>query len=88
MGVLAARNIRTGRTLYFGTMNLAGKQNSISFQLEMGSFIDKAFQTEYDARAPDDIEYEILEVLKPDKSPGYDYRYDLKQLSESYKEKA
>jgi hypothetical protein len=85
MGVLGARNKRTGRMLYFGTMNLAGKQNSISFQLEMGSFIDHEFQADYDAGAPDDLEFEILEVLKPDKSPGYDYRFDLKTRAESYR---
>lgn len=86
MGVLQAHNKRTGQSIIFGTTSLTGKVNSVTFQLEMGSFVDKEFQKSYDAGSPDDIEFKVLEVLKRDKSPAYNYRDDLKLLAKKWQE--
>ncbi len=80
MGVLQVRNKRTGQAFVFGVTNLEGKVNGVGAQLASGSFMDKGFQKDYDA-APEDIEFAVLEVVKRDKSPGYDYRTDLKLLA-------
>lgn len=86
MGVLAVRNTRSDRVLFFGTTNLPGKINSVGFQLQMGSFVDKGFQKDYDAGQASDICFTVVQVLKPDKSPGYDYRDDLKRVAKSFAE--
>lgn len=44
-------------------------------------------QKEWDDGSPDDFTFEVLEVLKPDKSPTYDYRDDLKRLAKTWSEK-
>lgn len=85
MGVLQVRNNRTGQAAIFGTTNLTGKVNSITFQLEMGSFVDREFQKAYDAGTAGDIEFKVLEILKRDKSPAYNYRDDLKLLAKKWR---
>ena len=87
MGVLQVRNKVTGNSVIFAAANLAGKINCVTFQLEAGSFIERGFQQAYDAGSPTDIEFNVLQVLKPEKSPGYNYKADLKLLAEAWKDK-
>jgi hypothetical protein len=83
MGVLQVRNSRTGQVFVFGATNLEGKVNGARAQLASGSFMDKGFQADYNT-APDDVEFTVLEVVKRDKSPGYDYKTDLKLLAKKW----
>lgn len=83
MGVLQVANKLTGQTVLFGTANLSGKINSVKFQLERARLSTKISKKPMSAGAPDDIEFIVLEVLRPDKSPGYNYKEDLKQLAKA-----
>ncbi len=88
MGIYRVTNRRTGRFWIGSAVNVNGKINSLKFQLEMGSYtLDREMQKEWDEGSPDDFTFEVLEVLKPDKSPAYDYREDLKKLAKSWSER-
>lgn len=85
MGVYKVTNKRTGRFWIGSAVNVNGKINSLKFQLEMGSYtLDREMQNEWNNGSPEDFTFEVLEVLKPDKSPTYDYRNDLKRLEKRH----
>jgi hypothetical protein len=87
MGVYRVTCTKTGRSYIGSGLNVNGKLNSARFQLEMGSFMDKEMQKDWNDGSPDDFTFEVLEILKPEKSPTYDYREDLKNLVKAWSEK-
>ncbi|GIP37143.1 hypothetical protein J31TS4_04230 [Paenibacillus sp. J31TS4] len=65
MGVFQLRNVKSGKVLVGGTMDLKGMQNRLLFQLRMGSHINKELQRDWQEFGEDSFRYEILEQIKP-----------------------
>ncbi|MEJ2616218.1 MAG: GIY-YIG nuclease family protein [Ignavibacteriaceae bacterium] len=47
MGIFQIRNIANGKIFIGNSSNIEGKLNSIKFQLEMGSYINKELQMDF-----------------------------------------
>lgn len=87
MGVYQLTNTVSGKVLIGSSMNLPGKKNSIHFQLEWNSFINKAVQADWNIYGPDAFAFEILETIKPEEIPEVSWRDAVSALEEKWLEK-
>ncbi|MDR3589412.1 MAG: GIY-YIG nuclease family protein [Negativicutes bacterium] len=87
MGVYRLKNSGSNKSLVGSSMNLPGKKNSIFFQLELGSFPNKAVQADWNAHGPDTFTFEILETIKPAEIPETDWREAVTALEEKWLDK-
>ncbi len=87
MGIFQIKNLVNGKVFIGRSKNLNGKLNSIKFQLEMGSYIDKILQEDFNKFGDSKFLFEILDILEPKPDQEYDYTDDLKTLEEMWLEK-
>ncbi|MEN6624855.1 MAG: GIY-YIG nuclease family protein [Candidatus Sumerlaeia bacterium] len=88
MGVYQIRNTANGRVLVGSNLNLDGRRNRFEFERRDGSFANnREIKKDWDEAGPDAFVFEILEELKPNDDPQYDYRADLAALEKQWLEK-
>ena len=87
MGIYQIKNLKDGKILIGSSRNLKGKLNSIKFQLEMGSYINKELQKDFAEYGEKYFTFETIDLLEPKEDPGYDYTEDLNTLEEMWREK-
>ena len=87
MGIFQIKNLTNNRIFIGSSINIEGKLNSIKFQLEMGSYINKELQKDFNQFGENNFLFETIDVLEPKKDPGYDYTEDLKTLEDMWIEK-
>jgi hypothetical protein len=86
MGVFQVRNAINGKVLLVRSQNVPGKINSIKFQLEMGTHMNKELQNDWHEYGDNNFSFDVLELLKPSKDPLYDNSEDLKTLEDIWLE--
>jgi len=84
MGVYQIKNTVSGKILIGSSMNLPGKDNSSRFQLELNSFPNKAVQADWNEYGPDAFVFAILETIKPQEIPEYEWRKAVSALEEKW----
>jgi len=88
MGIYQIKNLSTGKVLINSSKNLNGILNRSKFQLELGSYVNKELQEDYNSLGESSFSFDILDELKPKKDdPLYDYTKDLDTLKELWLEK-
>ncbi len=87
MGIYQVKNLVNGKILIGRSKNITGKLNSIKFQLEIGSYIDKILQEDFNEFGAANFLFETIDILEPEEDPNYDYNEDLKTLEEMWLEK-
>lgn len=85
--VFAIRNTVSGKVFLASTLNLNGKFNREKFMLEMGSHTNKALQADWTALGAEHFSFEVLETLKLNDDPAYNYEEDLQILEMIWVEK-
>ena len=86
-GVVAVRNKENGKMMVDAMNNLHGAFVSIKMSLKLKNCSIRAPQEDFDRYGADAFEYLVLDVLKEPDTPGYDYRDDLRSLTEMWREK-
>jgi hypothetical protein len=79
-GIFAIKNIKNGKTFLGSSLNLNGVWNKNKFGLEMGGHKNEALQKDWNALGEESFTFEIIETLKPNVDPQYNYDEDLKIL--------
>lgn len=87
MGVYRVRDARTGVALLGSSVDLPAMLNRQRFQLEMGGHPDHALQRAWNESGPETFTFEVLDELAPSDVPGWDPRYDLRELERMWREK-
>lgn len=87
MGIFQVKNLTSGKVFIGSSKNLDGKLNSIKFQLEMGSHVNRKLQEDFKHLGKDNFSFEVIDKLEPKEDPDYDYTDDLKVLEEMWMEK-
>lgn len=88
MGVFQIRNTVNGKVLVGSNLNLDGRRNRFEFERRDGSFANnREIKLDWDQFGPDAFVFEIIEQLKPNDDPQYDYRFDLAELEKKWLEK-
>ncbi len=65
MGIYQLHNKVNGKRLIGSSMNLDGAYNSLQFQLNMGSHMNKALQADWKQHGEDSFVFEVLQRIKP-----------------------
>lgn len=86
-GVIAVRNKQNGKMMVDAMNNLHGAFVSIKMSLQLKNCWIRSLQDDYDRFGPEYFEFLVLDVLKEPDTPGYDYRADLRSLTEIWREK-
>ncbi len=88
MGVFQIKNLSNGKIFVESSKNLDGSLNRCKFQLDLGSFKNKALQEDYSRLGAGQFAFEVLDRLSPKKDdPAYDYADDLEILKSMWLEK-
>ena len=87
MGVFQLRNRVNGKVLVDSSLNIPGKINRITFQLNAGSHPSKSLQSDWNELGKDAFEFETLEDVLPRSDGGYNYAADLETLEDVWLEK-
>jgi hypothetical protein len=87
MGIFQIKNLVNGKIFIGRSKNLNGKLNSIKFQLEMGSYMDKILQEDFNKFGDKNFLFETIDILEPKQDPEYDHTDDLLTLEEMWLEK-
>lgn len=87
MGIFQIKNLVNNRIFIGSSSNIEGKLNSIKFQLEMGSYVNKELQRDFNQFGENNFLFETMDVLEPKQDTGYDYAEDLKTLEDMWIEK-
>ena len=87
MGVFQIRNRVNGKVLVDSSLNIPGKINRITFQLNAGSHPSKSLQSDWNELGKDAFEFETLEDVPPRSDGGYNYAADLETLEDLWLEK-
>ena len=86
MGIYQIRNIVNGKVFVGSSKNLDGIFNRHRFGLNNGSHINKDLQKDWND-GQENFAFEILEQLKPNDDPLYDYTEELQIMEELWLEK-
>lgn len=87
MGIFQIKNLVNEKIFIGSSSNIEGKLNSIKFQLEMDSYVNRELQKDFTKFGANKFIFEIIDILEPKKDPGYDYSEDLKTLEDMWLEK-
>ncbi len=87
MGVFQIRNKSNGKVFIDSSVNVPGKINRHTLQLNLGSHPNKRLQADWKELGPDLFEFETLEPLEPRDDPSYDYKSDLVVLEDLWLER-
>ena len=87
MGIYQLRNIVNGKVFVGSSKNLDGMFNRHRFGLTNGVHINKDLQNDWNDLGQEHFAFEILEQLKPNDDPQYDYTEELQIMEELWFEK-
>ena len=87
MGVFQIRNSVTDKVFVDSSLNIPGKINRLTFQLNAGSHPSKSLQADWNELGKDGFEFETLEDLPPRPDTNYNYSADLEMLEDLWLEK-
>ncbi|MGE5582490.1 MAG: GIY-YIG nuclease family protein [Bacillota bacterium] len=87
IGIFQITNLVSGKIFIGGTSNLDKVFNRHQAQLKFGSHPNKELQNDWNQSGPANFTFEILDELKPNEDPDYNYNEDLKTLEELWLEK-
>jgi hypothetical protein len=87
MGVFQIRNTVNQKVLVDSSLNIPGKINRITFQLNAGSHPSKSLQSDWNELGKEAFEFETLEDMQPRSDANYDYAADLETLEDLWLEK-
>lgn len=93
MGVYQIRNVKNGRILVEGTLDLPGAKNRLEFQKQTNTNTVIALQEDWNKFGADAFEFEELDRLKPPEEGTFDraerlkYREEVEALTELWIEK-
>jgi len=93
MGVYQIKNTVNGKILLGSSMYLDSIWNRHTFQLKMGSHMNKGLQQDWNQHGEDAFQFEVLEQLKPstetfmDEAELKEYESEIKVLEELWVEK-
>ncbi|UJF35831.1 GIY-YIG nuclease family protein [Paenibacillus hexagrammi] len=82
-GVYQIRNTKNGKVWLSGTPNLKSI-NGKRISLNLGSFINKELQADWNAYGEIAFEFEVLEILKQKETGYFDLKDELKKLEEKW----
>lgn len=83
-GVYSLKNKINGKRLIDRSLDLDKIKNRILFELQLGSSYFKELQQDYKELGKDQFEFEILEEIKEQSDPDFDYADKLEELKEKY----
>ncbi len=89
MGVYQIRNQVTGKAYVGSSLNLDGTLNRYQMEIKYGwRWNDnRKLTSDMQEYGPDHFVFEVLDRLKPNEDPLYDYKEDLQTLEELWLEK-
>ena len=85
-GVFAIKCKQNGKMYIDSTKNFTAIQNRIFFELKLGSSYQRELQEDYKTFGPDAFEFVILEEIKQQEDPAYDYTYELEEMLKKHLE--
>jgi len=87
MGVFQIRNTVNEKVFVDSSLNIPGKINRLTFQLNAGMHPCKSFQADWNEFGKDAFEFETLEDVQPRPDTNYNYAADLETLEDLWLEK-
>ena len=87
MGVFQIRNKVNDKVFVDSSLNIPGKINRLTFQLNAGSHPSKSFQADWNEFGKDAFEFETLEDVLPRSDANYNYAADIETLEDLWLEK-
>mgnify|MGYP003494047589 CR=1 FL=1 len=87
MGVFQIRNKVNDMVFVDSSLNVPGKINRHTFQLNAGVHPSKSLQADWNQQGSSDFEFETLEDVSPRDAQNYDYAADLEVLEDLWLEK-
>jgi hypothetical protein len=87
MGVFQIRNKVNEKVFVDSSLNIPGKVNRLTFQLNAGSHPSRSLQADWNELGKDAFDFETLEDLPPRSDSGYNYAADLETLEDLWLEK-
>ena len=87
MGVFQILNTVNGKVFVDSSINIPGKINRLTFQLNAGSHPSKSLQADWNGLGKDAFAFETLEDLPPRADTNYNYTADLEMLEDLWLEK-
>jgi len=87
MGVFLIRNTINGKVFVDSSLNIPGKINRLTFQLNAGLHPSKSLQADWNEFGKDVFEFETLEDVLPRTEANYNYAADLETLEDLWLEK-
>lgn len=82
MGILAVRNKQNGKIFLKPTLNKEAWINKAKFMLKNGQFENTKLQYEWITLGEDLFSFEMLEVLKENENPFFDYQKELSKMKQ------
>lgn len=86
MGILAIRNSQNGKIFLKPTLNAEAWINRTRFMLKNGQFENSDLQCDWTSFGEDQFSFEMIEVLKENKDPFFDYRKELSKMKQALHE--
>ncbi|GAA6141925.1 GIY-YIG nuclease family protein [Hydrogenophaga sp. 5NK40-0174] len=87
MGIYAVRNLQSGRQLIGMSTNLPGSLNRHRTELRFGSHRNPALMSDWKAMGESRFAFEVLEQLKEQADPGFNYRAELERRLEAWQQR-
>src|SRR6478672_11604348 len=87
MGVFQVRNNVNDKVFVDSSLNIPGKINRLTFQLNAGSHPSKSIQADWNEFGRDAFEFETLEDVMPRSDADYNYAADIETLEDLWLEK-
>jgi hypothetical protein len=87
MGVFQIRNNVNDKIYVDSSLNIPGKINRLTFQLNAGSHPSISLQQDWNELGKDAFEFETLEDVLPRSDANYNYAADLETLEDLWLEK-
>ncbi|MHB8869680.1 MAG: metalloregulator ArsR/SmtB family transcription factor [Thermoleophilia bacterium] len=83
-GIFRVRNLVTGKVFLGSAIDLNGPLNRIRFQLEHGSYRDRALQADYDRLGAEAFAFEILDKVEAGGRPPDELEGELEKLETTW----
>ena len=87
IGLYAIKNKLNNKIFLGMSLNLNGPFGRHQFELRMGNHPCKSMQNDFNSMGEESLSFEILDKLKRNDNPFYDYKPDLIELLELWKDK-
>lgn len=85
-GVYRVQHTPSGRTLLGSSPDAPAMLNRIRAQLRMKGHPNRTLQADWESDGPDAFVFEVVDLLPPQETPGYDPSDDLQMLEELWRD--